>query len=139
MSPDLVAPDRKPRSKWSCFLATGLTLFAVGVLLVFSLRWLSQRQEDRETKERWDRQVADLESGKTTCMIWPEPKFLENGLTMAPEGKPCGGRDPLRSRFGRLCIAAPMRYDGGGDLLSAAVAADVANGFWRIEGVESLG
>ena len=82
---DPVSPEGQPRSKWSSCLIAALTLLAVGILLAFALRWESQRQADREIKERWDRQVADLESGKTTCMIWPEPRFLEGFVRDQPE------------------------------------------------------
>jgi hypothetical protein len=83
--PDPVSPERQPRSKWSSCLIAALTLLAVGVLLAFALRWESQRQADREIKERWERQVSELESGKTTCVIWPEPRFLEGFVRDQPE------------------------------------------------------
>jgi hypothetical protein len=85
MLTDPVSLERQPRSKWSSCLIAALTLLAVGVLLAFTLRWESQRQADRGIKERWDRQIADVESGKTTCMIWPEPRFLEGFVRDQPE------------------------------------------------------
>ncbi len=85
MPTDPVSPERKPRSRWSCCLATGLTLLAIGVLLVVTLRWESQQQSERESKEFWERQVADLASGKTTGMVWPEPRFLEEFVRDQPE------------------------------------------------------
>ncbi len=85
MSPNLVTPDPKPPSVWSCCVATGLTFLAVGVVLVFTLRWTLQRQDETYSKERWERLVADLASGKTTCMIWPEPRFLEGFVRDQPE------------------------------------------------------
>jgi hypothetical protein len=85
MSTDLVSPDRQSRGTWSCCLTTGLGLLAVGAVLVFVVRWATQRQTDREIKERWEHQVADLEAGRTTCMIWPELKFLEAFVRDQPE------------------------------------------------------
>ena len=84
MSTDPVSPERQPRSKWSSCLIAALTLLVVGVLLVFWVRWEAQQRE-MEVKGRWEHQVADLESGKTTTMISPEPRFLEEFVKDRPE------------------------------------------------------
>jgi hypothetical protein len=46
-------------------------------LAVNALRWQSRRQAEENTKQNWDKQVAEIQAGKTTTIVWPEPKFLE--------------------------------------------------------------
>ena len=84
MSTDPGNPERPPRSKWSCCLAIGLTLLAVGVLLIFSLHWGLKWREERASRERWEHQVAEVKAGKTTGIVWPEPRYLEEFVRDQP-------------------------------------------------------
>jgi len=80
------APTRPgQRSTWSCCLVTALGMFVVVTVLALGIRWGFQWQRNREIKERWERGVANVEAGQTTCLIWPEPRFLEEFVTQQPE------------------------------------------------------
>jgi hypothetical protein len=84
MSTDSVNTARQSRAKWSCCLVgLGAIVFVVVLVLALAcgLHWLS----DKEIREQWERKVADLEAGRTTCLIQPEPRFLEDFVTKRPE------------------------------------------------------
>lgn len=74
--------------KWSCCMSTLLSLLAVVVLLVI-IAWLGREwqksQELSYSRDRWERQVTDIKAGKTTCLIWPEPRFLEDFVKNQPD------------------------------------------------------
>jgi len=77
--------ERPPRSKWSSCLVMGLGAVVFVVLGVLGRGWSLQRQQERESKDRWDRQIAEVEAGKTTRIVWPEPRFLEGFVRDQPE------------------------------------------------------
>jgi hypothetical protein len=63
----------------------GLGAIVVVVLAVFGLRWTFRWQEERDRRERWEHQIADVKAGKTTGMVWPEPLYLEEFVRDQPE------------------------------------------------------
>jgi hypothetical protein len=82
-------PSNLPRrSRWSCCLFSALGLLVIAILVVI-LGWLSREwvRESAlaESKDRWERQVADVKAGKRTRISWPEPRFLEDFVKNQPE------------------------------------------------------
>jgi hypothetical protein len=75
-------------TRWSCCLFTLFFFLAVVVLLVI-VAWMSRRWQRSyqlaESRDRWERQVADVKAGKRTCLIWPEPRFLEEFVKNQPD------------------------------------------------------
>jgi len=80
--------DQQPRARWSCCLTSVLTLLLVGVLLAI-VGWLGREwqrnHELAESKDRWERQIADVKAGKIACLIWPEPRFLKEFVKNQPD------------------------------------------------------
>ena len=64
-------------------MGLGAVLFVI--LGVLGRGWSLQWQEERDSKKHWDQQVANLEAGKTTGIIWPEPRFLEGFVRDQPD------------------------------------------------------
>jgi hypothetical protein len=54
------------------------------VVLPLALRWAIQRQRDKFTKAFWDHQIAGVEAGSSTCLLRPEPEFLEEFVEQRP-------------------------------------------------------
>ncbi len=80
--------NQRPRRKWSCCLFAGLSFLAVAILVIVA-GWLSREwarnRELADRQDRWERQIADVKAGKTTRILWPEPRFLEDFVKNQPE------------------------------------------------------
>lgn len=77
--------DRRPRSNWTCCLVMGLGAVVFVVLGVLGRGWSLQRQQERESKDRWERQVEEVKAGRTTHLLWPEPLCLEEFVRDQPQ------------------------------------------------------
>jgi hypothetical protein len=75
-----------PRRQSARYLVIGAVgAVVLAVLGALGLELSEQRQIERGIKDRWERQVADVKSGKQTFLTSPEPSFLEDLVRDQPD------------------------------------------------------